>query len=102
MWKGEIKIMGYLVRLEKARDDVAEMMKDFLFELNNKKTEAKIMKEITQIFRDNEIINDKYSTLEEAGWEVYIKESGDRFNNISVKLCVDLEMAFHFRDMTQD
>lgn len=94
--------MGYLVRLEKARDDVAQMVKGYKYEKTNEKTEEKIIKQITQIFKDNEILDEKSSTLEQAGWVVYIRESKDRFNNISVTLCVDLEMAFHFKDMTQD
>lgn len=102
MWKGEIKIMGYLARLEQAQDDVTEIIKDFTYEQNNEETIDKITEKITQIFRDNKIFDNKESTLEEAGWTVYTRETNDRFNNISITLCVNLEMGFHLRDMSKD
>jgi hypothetical protein len=94
--------MRYLERLQKTVNEVEIMTQRFKYEGTNNDTEAKIIEEITQIFIHNEVFDKKYLTLEEAGWTVYIRENNGRFNNISVRLCVDLEMAFHFTDMTKD
>ena len=87
--------MKYLERLEKTQNEIVERMKSFIFEKNNEETKKEILKEITNCFKKNDII--EKDTLEEAGWEVSFHESGGRFNNIGVSLKTTIELTFYYK-----
>jgi hypothetical protein len=96
-------LQKYLARLQKSQDDVVKMMGNFEYEETNKETEAKILKEVTRIYKDNNVLDDNEHTLKEAGWKIEFSGLNDRFNNISMRIkpIIDMEISFYFRDMTE-